>query len=283
MTLPVLVASSNPISHVAEHPYVQVGGITLLSNHIVMMLLAAVLTMLILPAAVRLRRDDDDPESLAPRGSQNFFEAICNYLRNQVVRPALHQHTDTYVPYIWTVFFFILFTNLLGMLPLAPLTKWIFGVEIGGTATGNIWVTGTLAVCTLIMIVVNGLRHNGMEYVKHFFEGPVYIAWLIALLEMIGLIAKTFALAVRLFANMMAGHILLAVMLSFIGMAGAASAALGAVIAVPVVLGSVAVSLLELFVAFLQAFIFTFLTTIFIGQAVVIHHGEDEAHAKAAH
>ncbi|HUU83419.1 MAG TPA: F0F1 ATP synthase subunit A [Phycisphaerae bacterium] len=275
MNVAAILASANPIEHVADHPYLQVHGVTLLSNHVLMQLLAALLLVLIIPAVVRLRRTGDDVKDLSPRGVGNFFEAICDYLRKEVARPVLGEHTDRFIGYIWTVFFFILFCNLLGLLPLLALTKPIFGVPIGGTATGNIYVTATLAICTLLMIVVNGLRYNGMEFVKHFFQGPIFISPMIAGLEVIGLLAKTFALAVRLFANMIAGHILLAVLLSFIGMAGAAGAGLGVVVAVPVVLGSVAINLLELFVAFLQAFIFTFLTTIFIGQAVVIHH---EAH-----
>jgi len=284
MTLLSMLASANPISHVVDHAHLRSDGFTILSNHVLMQILAAVLLLLILPAAARLRRSGDDVRDLSPRGLGNFFEGICSYLRNEVARPALGPHTDRFIPYIWTVFFFILFCNLLGLLPLPSVTKALFGVEIGGTATGNVWVTGTLAVCTLVMIVLNGLRYNGMEFVKHFFQGPAFIAPMIAGLEVIGLLAKTFALSVRLFANMIAGHILLAVLLSFIGMAGARGAGMGLAIAVPVVLGSVAINLLELFVAFLQAFIFTFLTTIFIGQAVVIHHGDHgPEHAEAAH
>lgn len=125
------------------------------------------------------------------------------------------------------------------------------------------------------MIIVNGLRLHGMNYVKHFFMGPFPINVLIAVLEVVGLFAKSFALAIRLFANMVAGHILLAVLLSFIAMAGTAGAVVGFAIAIPVVLGSVAITMLELFVAFLQAFIFTFLTSVFIGLAVNIHHDHE--------
>jgi F-type H+-transporting ATPase subunit a len=115
--------------------------------------------------------------------------------------------------------------------------------------------------------------------------GPFPINVLIAVLEVIGLFAKSFALAVRLFANMMAGHILLAVLMMFIAMAFSAGALMGSLVAIPVVLGSVAINMLELFVAFLQAFIFTFLSCVFIGQAVNIHHEEHHEHeeAHAAH
>jgi F-type H+-transporting ATPase subunit a len=128
------------------------------------------------------------------------------------------------------------------------------------------------------MIVVNGLRLHGRVYVKHFFMGPFPINIVIAFLEVVGLAAKTFALAVRLFANMMAGHILLAVLVGFIASAGAVSAALGFGVAIPVVFGAAAVTLLEIFVGFLQAFIFSFLSCVFIGQAVNLHHEEHEGH-----
>jgi F-type H+-transporting ATPase subunit a len=183
------------------------------------------------------------------------------------------------------VFFFVLTVNLLGLLPI-PAVSNLIGIHLGGTATGNIWVTATLAIATMVMMVVNGLRIGGTAYLAHFCPGPIWLAPLLVPVEIIGLIAKIFALAVRLFANMIAGHILLAVLLSFIMSAGAISAALGLGIGALVVAGSVAINFLELFVAFLQAFIFTFLTTLFIGMSVVFHHDEHggpNEHAAAAH
>ena len=161
----------------------------------------------------------------------------------------------------------------------------LFGTHLGGTATGNIWLTATLAVITLGMMVINGLRIGGKTYLAHFCPGPIAMAPLLVPVEIIGLIAKVFALAVRLFANMIAGHIMLAVLLSFVMMAGASSAGMGYSIGAVVVASSVAINLLELFVAFLQAFIFTFLTVLFIGQSVVFHHddhGEEHGHHEAA-
>jgi F-type H+-transporting ATPase subunit a len=177
------------------------------------------------------------------------------------------------------VFFFILMINLLGLLPIAAISP-LFGTHIGGTATGNIWVTATLAILTMIMMVVNGLRLGGKHYLAHFCPGPIGLAPLLVPVEIIGLVARIFALAVRLFANMMAGHILLAVLISFILTAGTAMGAAGGIgIAIPVIVGSVAITMLEIFVAFLQAFIFTFLTTLFIGQSVVFHHADDHGHS----
>ncbi|HOB75230.1 MAG TPA: F0F1 ATP synthase subunit A [Phycisphaerae bacterium] len=285
-----VLAAGNPLTHVVDHAWIRRGDFTLLSNHIIIMLVAAVLTMVLVPLCLRVPQTADEVERLTPRGKRNFMEVICEFLRDFVARPNLGPHTDAFMPYVWTVFFFILMNNLLGLLPLEPLTKPVVkaltGIDHGiyGTPTGNIWVTGTLAATTLIMIVFNGLRTNGLGYVKHFFMGPFPINLLIAVLEVIGLFAKSFALAIRLFANMMAGHILLAVLLMFIAMAFSAGALLGVVVAVPVVLGSVAINMLELFVAFLQAFIFTFLSCVFIGQAVNIHHEEEhhEHHGEEA-
>jgi F-type H+-transporting ATPase subunit a len=282
-------AEPNPLSHVVQHPIVQQpldagpltpeGKITLFSDHISMLLLAGLVLVLVLPRTLRRRAAKDDVETLVPTGLRNAIEAICYYLREEVARPSLGAHTDRFIKYIWSVFFFVLTINLLGLLPIAALTP-LAGLHLGGTATANIWVTGTLAVTTLLMMVVNGLRFGGVAYLKHFAPGPVFLKPLLAAIEVVGVFAKGFALAIRLFANMVAGHTLMAVLLGFVLAAGSVSAAMGFAVAVPVVLGSVAVSMLELFVAFLQAFIFTFLTTLFIGQSVLVHHEEPhEAHA----
>jgi len=278
-----LLAAADPMDHVYQWTYVKVGAFTVLSNHIIMQIIAVLLLILVIPRCARRTSGGDVVSDLTPRGFGNFIESICAYFRDTVARPILGEQTDRFIPYVWTAFWYVLFVNLLGLLPLEPLTRGavrsMFGAHhgIGGSATGNIFVTGTLAGCTLLMIVINGLRLNGLNYLKHFFQGPIYIAPLIAFLEAVGVVAKCFALCVRLFANMVAGHVLLAVLMSFISMsylALGAGAATG--IGILVVLVSVAFNLLEIFVAFLQAFIFTFLTTLFIGQAVVIHHDHEE-------
>jgi F-type H+-transporting ATPase subunit a len=258
------------------------GEITVLSDQISMMILAALLLVIFLPRAVRRRQGSDEVGRLVPSGSANLVETICQYLRTEVAEPALHHHTDRFIKFIWTVFFFVLTMNLLGMIPFGPVSQLTLGVHLGGTATGNIWVTGTLAIVSLGMWVYNGLTLGGKDFIAHLCPGPLWLAPLLVPLEIMGFGFKAFALAVRLFANMMAGHVLLAVLLGFILSVGTSIGALAGVgIAVPVVLGSVAISCLELFVAFLQAFIFTFLTTLFLGMSVVFHHGEEhgEAHA----
>ncbi|HEX2644687.1 MAG TPA: F0F1 ATP synthase subunit A [Thermoanaerobaculia bacterium] len=290
--LALAMLADNPLSHVIQHPLVtrpaDLGAltpaqqITLLSDQIVMMIVAAVLLILFVPAMVRRRRGNKGVDALVPTGMGNALEAICQYLREEIARPVLHEHTDRFIKYVWSVFFFILMINLLGLLPIAATTSAAnLGFHLGGTATANIWMTGTMALLTMLMMIVNGLRLGGKHYLAHFNPGPLWLAWLLIPIEILGLIARVAALAIRLFANMIAGHVLLAVLVGLILSAGTAlGAALGVGIAIPLVAASVAVTLLEVFVAFLQAFIFAFLTALFIGLSVVFHH--DDHHEEAA-
>jgi F-type H+-transporting ATPase subunit a len=280
--------SSSPLEHIVQHPLItrplELGHlltpehrITLLSNHIVMMITTGVLLMVLLPLFVRRRRalpEHDEVGSLVPAGPANFLEAICEYLRKEVAEPTLHEHTDRFVKYIWTLFFFVLINNLLGLIPVSTVSP-LAGIHLGGTATGNIWVTGTLAAITFVMFVFNGVRLAGWHYFAHFCPGPLWLAPLLVPIEILGQFAKAFALAIRLFANMLAGHIMLAVLVGFILGAGTAmGAGVGLLVAVPVIAGAIAITLLEILVALLQAFIFAFLTSLFIGQAVIYHHDE---------
>ncbi len=282
-------AGDNPLSHVIPHPLVTreadlgfltgEGVITLLSDQIVMMIVAGLLLCFGLPVLMRKRKDDSEIGRMVPGTFAGLVELICMYFRDEVAKQHLGEHADRFIKYIWSVFFFILTINLLGLLPLGTLTPVLFGVHIGGTATGNIWVTATLAILTGILMVFNGLRFGGVDYLKHFMPGPGYLAPLMLVVEVIGLVAKIFALAVRLFANMLAGHVLLAVLLGMILQAGTAlGTGVGLGMAVPIVAGSVALNMLEIFVAFLQAFIFAYLTTLFIGMSVNVHHDEAAAH-----
>ncbi len=196
----------------------------------------------------------------------NLFETLLLFIRDQVARPAIGGHgADHFLPYLWTVFFFVLFNNLLGLIP---------GMA---SATGNINVTGVLAMFTLATVILAGMREVGpgkfwLSLVPHM-DVPKWILpflWpLLFVIELAGLLIKHIVLAVRLFANMFAGHIVLAVILGFILMARHSVAFYP--IAGASVLGLIALSLLELFVAFLQAYIFTFLSALFIGASVHPH------------
>ncbi|HET9209491.1 MAG TPA: F0F1 ATP synthase subunit A [Thermoanaerobaculia bacterium] len=290
MFLAFLALAENPLEHIVRHPMIQRpadlgwltqgGKVTLLDSHIVMMLIAAVLLFLFVPVSVRKRRGTGEVDALVPTGAGNAVEAICEYLRNEVAKPALGEYTDRFIKFVWSVFFFVTTVNLLGILPI----NWIkvLGAPIGGSATANPWITGTMALITLGMMIVNGVRLGGKHFFAHFNPGPWWLSWLLIPIEIIGMLARIFALIVRLCANMVAGHVLLAVLLSFILTAAEKSLAGSLLVALPVVPGSIAINLLEIFVAFLQAFIFTFLTTLFIGQSIVFHHHDGHGHATGA-
>jgi F-type H+-transporting ATPase subunit a len=222
-----------------------------------------------------------------------MIEVICVYLRDKVVEPMLHHRTNTFMPYLWTLFFFILINNLLGLLPIFDFIS-LFAPEmvsvehrsfIGGTATQNLWVTGALAVVSGIVINIAGLRALGSKhYIAHMTGGvPLKFAYipvvmLVFVIEFAGIFIKPVALAIRLFANMTAGHTLLASLGMFIAMAFAADSIL---VAAPVTLasalGMIGVLFLEMFVAVIQAFVFMFLTAVFIS-LLSGAHAEDHEH-----
>ncbi len=280
MSLPILLplAADNPLTHVVDHVrWATDGGLALVTNHMIMMVIAAVIMLLVLPIVTRKYQSGDIV--LTGKGA-NFLEAMMLFVRDEVAKPVLGHDTHKYIGFLWTLFFFILTCNLLGLLPLdalqAPLTRTGY-YPIYGTATANIAVTAVLASFAFIYWNLAGLKATGIgPWAAHFTGGAPWYMWPIMIpVEILGLFVKPFALAIRLFANMTAGHVLVAVLVSFTldGFnAGGIGAAIG--LGVPVVLGTVAIMLLELFVAFLQAYIFTFLTCVFIGQ-LVSHHGED--------
>jgi F-type H+-transporting ATPase subunit a len=281
--LPLPLAAENPLNHVVDHAIVRTsGGWWLLTNHMVMLMLAALLMLVIFPKITKRYRDGEH----VPTGTRNFFEAIMLYIRDDVVKPLLGPQTTAYMPYLWTLFFFILFTNILGLLPLDIPTQAIgLGAKhhgLFGTATSNVWVTGALALVTFVVVQISGLRANGLVgWLHHFLGGaPWYVALIMIPVEFMGMLIKPFALAVRLFANMTAGHILLAVLIGFVPAAFAAFGTPGGLtIGVVSVVSSVAIMCLELLVAVIQAYLFTFLTALFISQMVV----HDEAHGGDEH
>lgn len=356
-----ILASHDPIDHVLPHRLtgklfdLPGGGGFYLTNHLLMTLIAAVLMLLFFPilgaryAAMKNR----SPQDRVPKGFMNFIESIMQFVRENVARPVLADKTDRFMPFLWTLFFYILTCNLLGMIPLDSIVDGSVYLStgkrlqhIGGAATGNIMITAGLAICSFLMIHLSGVKQifsdlvagtyghhhhsegghethdlhgGGHEYglahdmkhdhvdhgrgmaiplaavsapflyawnfAPHVFkpekmEGPgsvlLYVAdvfmWAFLLvLETMGAFIKAFALSVRLFANMVAGHVVLAAILSLIFMFQGhwlVNTGVGATIAI----GSAALSLLELFVAFLQAYVFTFLTTLFIGASVAPEH-----------
>ncbi len=268
LSIPMLLAGGDdPQSHVLPHRLFELGGHAV-TNHMVMLALAALLLMIVMPLAAASR-------NLVPRGWRNLVESVLQYVREDVARPILGEATDRYVPVLWTLFFLILTANLLGMIPLGAALGTVDAhlQHLGGTATGNISMTAGLALVSFLFIHFAGIREQGfVHYCQNFVPHvhPVLLVLFIPL-EIAGALVKPFALAVRLFANMVAGHIVLAVVMSF-GVAGLKMAGGGYGITLVSALGCVALSLLELFVAFLQAYIFTYLTTLFVGMAVHPEH-----------
>jgi F0F1-type ATP synthase membrane subunit a len=371
-------AAPDPLQHVLRHPLDITVGPFHLTNQMLMAVVAAVLMLLTFPVLFRRAQTD------VPAGARNFFESILEFLRVEVFRPALKENTDRFVPFLWTLFFFILFCNLLGQIPIAEIITLFTGKpsHFGGTATGTPTTTGALAVCAFVFIHLSGIvqvarslidgtyGHHG-HHEEHSAEGtrghdaahdlehgrgdalpadvpanfkavghptkhygddhhvghhhhrpdhgdlhghpahahaagmnpllaavlacPLYlwnfaphpfkpgpgdplimwvpdaVVWLLLLvLELVGAMIKPFALMIRLFANMIAGHIVLAALIFLIPVTAGVAAQIG--IGAPVTVLSLLIRVLELFVAFLQAYIFTFLTTLFIASAVAPEH-----------
>jgi F0F1-type ATP synthase membrane subunit a len=364
-----LATAVDPLNEVLPHTLFHVGSLRI-TNLMFMAVVSAVLMLLIFPAL--FSHADSGP----PTGSKNFFEAILEFLRVEVFRPALKEHTDRFVPFLWTLFFFILFASLLGQIP--------FESHLGGTASGSATFTGGLALCAFVFIHLNGIlqvaralmsgtyghhghhqehssdgtpgheaavdlehvrgealaadvpanfqavgnptrhytddQHNGhyhnqldehgargagekppkmnpvaavllavplylWNFAPHPFRPPagtpsrkalvlhvldLFMWGFLLILELLGAVIKPFALMIRLFANMIAGHIVLAVLVLLIPVAAGAAAQLGT--GLPVTLLSLLIRLLEVFIAFLQSYIFVFLTTLFIASAVAPEH-----------
>jgi F-type H+-transporting ATPase subunit a len=224
-----------------------------ITKHVVMMWFSAVICFLLFTYIGRQR-------SLVPKGIRNFFEMILLYLRDEVVYANMGpKNGEKFLPYIWTIFFFILFCNLLGLVPM------------GATATGNIAVTASLAICTFVVIHVSGMVHYGpLKYLKiAFLVGPWPLWPLMMVVEGLGHLVKPFALTIRLFANMISGHILIMVIFGFIFMF---TGLVGAAVTGVTVIGAMAIYLLEVMVAFIQAFIFALLSTVFINMAMHAEH-----------
>lgn len=267
-----LFAAADPFEHVLDtdhwHIFESIGlGYELpgnLTKYKILMVVAAVLIIIIFVPIARRARSGEPPRGLF----WNAFESLLTFIRDQVAKPYLHEDADRFVPFLWTMFLFILFCNLLGMFP------------FGGSPTASLAVTGALAIITFFVIhgaavAKMGLGHYLKSYVPHIdvpFGMGYFIIPLIVGIEWLGNFIKAFVLAVRLFANMFAGHTVLAVILLFIVMVKDLSWYLFWPVTIASVLMVTAISLLELFVAFLQAFIFTFLASLFMGTALHPEH-----------
>ena len=192
-----------------------------------------------------------------PKGIQSFLEPVVLFVRDDIAMPNLGHKYEKYMPYLLTVFFFILINNLMGLIPFPP--------PFGANVTGNIALTFTLALCTFLVTQFSGNK----AYWKHVFATPGVPFWLLPVMipvEMIGLISKPFALMIRLFANITAGHIIVLSLICLIFIFDSLALAPVSIFFV------IFMDCLELLVAFLQAYIFTLLSALFISMAVQEHH-----------
>ena len=268
-----------------------------ITNHLMMSAVAAVLVILVFAyVASRVRSKGDSLESFQTKGKfSQLFETLCWFIRDEVARPNLGHLTDKYIYYIWTIFFFILFGNVLGLIPFgyfmqmvsSPFAKGdehLAWSHWGGAATGNLSLNVVMAICSFIAVVYIGIKETGAKaFFSHFnplgWDGPKAISYGMGIplyfLEWMGLIIKCVVLAMRLFGTMMAGHLVIAVFVGFVFMAAGVSQALGYGVGVAVIGVGILLTLLELFICFLQAFIFTFLTVLFISMTAT-HHGDHD-------
>ena len=250
-----------------------------LSKYAIIMILAAIIIAAIfIPLAKKINTGE------APTGTfWNLFESVLVFIRDEVAKPYIGKEADRYVPYLWTVFLFVLTCNLLGMIPFF------------GSPTASLAVTAVLAFGSFVMIHVSSAVRFGI--VAHLFsfaphmDMPLYLkipVWIMLWpIEFVGLGLKCFVLSVRLFANMFAGHMVLATILLFIPAVSHMGEGLEWSVTGGSVIGVLALSMLELFVAFLQAYLFTFLTALFLG-GVLEHaehaaHGDDHGHGHEHH
>jgi len=240
---------------------VKVYDVSLTRNVVQMILALTLLVWIMLAIAKRYRRGEGVVS--APTGMQNMMETVINFVKDEVAKPNLGHKYEKYLPYLLTVFFFILINNLFGLIP--------------GSAnvTGNIAFTMVLALIAFIVILFSSNKH----YWGHIFNPPVPggVKPILVLVEVLGVFTKPFALMIRLFANMVAGHIIIICLISLIFIFGGLNKTIGWGFS-PLSVGFVVfIYFIEILVAFLQAFIFTNLAAVFIGQAFEgEHHHEDE-------
>lgn len=239
-----------------------------LTRNVVQMFLALTLLVIIL---IRVAKKYGTGQGIttAPKGMQNTMETIVNFVNDEVAKPNLGAKANKYLPYLLTVFLFILINNIVGLIP--------------GTAnvTGNIAFTFVLSVISFVVILFSSNKH----YWMHIINPPGVPGWVKIILvpvEILGIFTKPFALMIRLFANMVAGHILIICLISLIFIMAALNQYAGWGFSPFSIAFTVFIYFIEVLVAFLQAFIFTILTAVFIGQAFEGGHDEHHAHDTAA-
>jgi F-type H+-transporting ATPase subunit a len=254
-----------PVKDGKFDPSVRVYDVSLTRNVVQMILALSILIWIMLAVAKRYKKGEG--VQTAPKGMQNTIETVVNFVKDEVAKPALGHKYQKYLPFLLTIFFFILINNIFGLIP--------------GSAnvTGNIAFTLVLSVISFVVILFSSNKH----YWGHIFNPPVPMGVkpILVPVEILGVFTKPFALMIRLFANMVAGHILIICLISLIFILGALNQYVGIGFS-PVSIGfTIFIYFIEILVAFLQAFIFTMLTAVFIGQAFEGSHDDVDHHEDA--
>ena len=243
---------------------VSVYDISLTRNVVQMILALALLVWIMISIANKYKRGEG--VKTAPTGMQNLMEPVIAFVRDEVAKPNLGHKYEKYLPYLLTVFFFILINNIFGLIP--------------GTAnvSGNIAFTVVLGIISFIVILASSKKH----YWAHIFNPPgmpLGIKFILVPVEVLSLFIKPMALIIRLFANMVAGHIIIICLISLIFIFAGLNVYAGWGTSIFSIAFTVFIYFIEILVAFIQAFIFSMLTAVFIGQAFEGEHHHDEAHA----
>jgi F-type H+-transporting ATPase subunit a len=247
------------IHHIIDHDLfkfspIHIGSFSLdlsITNKVFMLMIASVILIIILTLAARSNK-----ENIIPKGFGNFVEMIMVFLRDDVVMPSMGKAGERYLPFFFTLFFFILTCNLLGLIPFMQ------------TPTGSINITAGLAIITFAMTQFLGMKNNGLlGYWKGLLPPgvPLFVLPIMIVVEFLGLLTKPFALCIRLFANMTAGHVVVLALIGLIFTLGYGATPVSIIFAL-------FIDLLEILIALLQAYIFTILSALFIGMAVHQEH-----------
>ncbi|MDD4921209.1 MAG: F0F1 ATP synthase subunit A [Bacteroidales bacterium] len=225
-----------------------------ITKNVASLLISAILLLVIFMSLAKHYRK---APMVSPRGFQGAMEVVVVFIQNEVIKPCIGKDYLRYSPYLLTVFFFILINNLLGVIPFFP---------GGANLTGNIAVTFVLATCTFVAVNVFGSKHYWKDIL--WPEVPVWLKCPIPMmpfLELVGIFSKPVALMIRLFANMLAGHMIAMVFMALIFVFGSISPMLGSGVSVLAILFAIFMNFLELLVIFIQAYVFTLLSSVFIG------------------
>ena len=238
-----------------------------LTRNVVQMLIALTILVLLMTSIARRYRNGQGVTS-APKGWQNAVEPVITFVRDEVAKPNIGHKYKRFMPLLLTIFFFILINNIFGLIPGAA------------NVTGNIAFTLVLGVIAFLAILISANKH----YWSHIFNPPVpgFVKPIMVPVEVLSIFTKPFALIIRLFANMLAGHIIIICLISLIFIFGNMSKGIGWGFSPVSIAFAVFIYIIEVLVAFIQAFIFTNLTAVFIGQAVEEGHSEHHEENAAA-